>query len=259
MATSNAGNTDSLPTDEIEMEKSQQYESPNKCNSNGAMKGDPGSVDKSVDPQTSQNAKKYGTRTLPIAILMMTGATILLFGAINVGLGVYVSKLHSDLQHMSGRLDRLETQCNSVCTSSINKTQMNLELEESDGDLPAQISHLSKTIEELKESLSSLEKTHRNDTNEIRTSTSTMLTQINTSLSNSLLSLTNEAASNISKLKKVVQMDISSVRNHSLTLAQNVSVLADRMLFLERRLYILERNITEFSRQNHKSNDECVK
>ena len=228
-----ASNTDSLPTDEIEMEKSQQCESPN---SNGAMKGDPGSIDKSVDPQTSQNAKKCGTRTLLIAILMIIGATILLFGAVNVGLGVYVSKLHSDLQHMSGRLDRLETQCNSVCTSSINKTQMNLELEESDGDLPAQISHLNKTIEGLKESLSSLKKTHRNDTDEIRTSTSTMLAQINTSLSNSLLSLTNEAASNISKLNKDVQTDISSVRNHSLTLAQNVSVLADRMSFLESKL-----------------------
>ena len=237
MAASNAGNTDSLPTNEIEMEKSQQYASPNKWDSNGAMNGDPGSVDKSADAKNSRNIiRGFCTeRNCLIAI-------IVLLAVIVAGLCVYVGILHLGL---SGRLDRLETRCNSICTSSINKTQMNSELEESDGDLPAQISHLSKTIEGLKESLSSLEKTHRNDTNEIRTSTSTMLTQINTSLSNSLLSFTNEAALNISKLNKVVQMDISSVRNHSLMLAQNVSVLADRMSFLERRSYKLERNATE--------------
>ena len=226
MAASNAGNTDSLPTNEIDMEKSQQCELPNKCDSNDAMNGDPGSVDKSADAKNSRNIiRGFCTeRNCLIAI-------IFLLAVIVIGLCVYVGILHSGL---SGRLDRLEIH-----------TQMNSELEESDGDLQAQISHLSKMIEGLKESLSSLKKTHRNDTNEIRTSTSTILTQINTSLSSSLLSFTNEAASNISKLNKIVQMDISSVRNHSLTLAQNVSVLTDRMSFLERRLYKLETNATK--------------
>ena len=266
MAASNA-NTDSLPTAntdaESKMEKSDLSCEPqnNDETTNG---GGAEPVDQSVpasDAKTSQHTKRNayctGTRVL-IAIMFLA---LVMFAAIIAGLGVYVSQLHLELSHVSERMDRLEIQCNSGCTTlSVNKTQPNLEVGDRDFiDLSVKISNLSMEIEKVKDSLEDMIQTvqtmHENDINQIQMNVSA----INTSLSSSILLLTNETSSNISELTKDAQREISDVRDYSLVLAQNVSVLTNQTsLLIERRSHELEMKVTELKRSINEQLSELI-
>ena len=258
MAASNA-DTDCLPTAntdaENKMEKSDlSCEPQNNCNNDRTTNGggvEP--VDQNVpasDAKTSQHTKRNayctGTRFL-VAIMFFA---LVMFAAIIAGLGVYVSQLHLELHHVSERMDMLETQCNSGCTTlSVNKTQPNLEVGDGDFiDLSAKISNLSMEIEKVKDSLEdkiqTVQTMHKSDINQIQMNVSA----IKTSLSSSILLLTNKTSLKISEIAKDIQREISDFRDYSLVLAQNVSVLTNQVSLLERRSHELEMNVTELKR-----------
>ena len=185
-----------------------------------------------------RNAHCNGTKIV-IAVMIII---LIMFAAIIAGLGVYVGQLHTELRHMSDRMDRIETQYTT--TIPMNKTQVTSEVES--GDLSAQIFNLSIEIDRVKASMiiltdviQTVQATHKRDMVQIRMNVSTMLAQINTSLTSSLLLFADKAASNISELNKDFQRELSSVRNHSLMLAQN---LTDQVMHLKRRSYELGMN-----------------
>ena len=229
----------------------------NDCNNGtsdaGTNSGDAASVDQQdgvpSDQTHSQRAKRkiHCTRT-SVLIAIMFSALIML-AAITAGLGVHVSHLHMELDHVSGRMDKLETQSSGGCnTFSTNETRPNSEVEGVD-ELSAQISNLSVEIEGVKNIMSTLQNgiqtvqvTHENDINQIGMNVSTMLTQINTSLIGSLQRFADEAASNISELNRNVERELSGARNHLLMLTQNVSVLIEQVSLLDRRSDELEMN-----------------
>ncbi|MCG8621393.1 MAG: hypothetical protein MJE68_05235, partial [Proteobacteria bacterium] len=274
MDTTNADTPDSPPTatvidSENRMESDEKFDYPscgpqNDCNSStsdaGTNSGDAASVNQQdgvpSDQTHSQRAKGkiYCTRTcVLITIIILLFLALIMLAAIVAGQGVYVSHLHMKLDHVSGRMDKLETQCSGGCnTFSTNETRPNSEVEGVTVDeLLAQISNLSMEIERVNNSMSTLQKgiqtvqaTHENDINQIGMNVSTMLTQINTSLIGSLQHFADEAASNISELNRYVEGELSGARNHSLMLTQNVSILIEQVSLLDRRSHELEMNAT---------------
>lgn len=295
MATTNADTPDSPPTStctvddsESKMESAEKCDYPacgpqNDCNNGtsdaGANGGDAASVDQQdgvpSDQTHSQRTKgKIHCTGTSILIAIVISALIML-AAMIAGLGVYVSHLHMELDRISDRVDRLEIQCSGGCNIlSTNKTWPNSEV--GVDELSMQISNLSMEIKGVKNSMSTLQNgiqsvqaTHENDIDQIRKNVSTMLTQINTSLIGSLQRFVDRAASNISELDKNVQRELSDMRNHSLMLAQNVSVLIEQVSLLDRRsdevkmnVIALESNVNErLSRLtvNVSSNEELLR
>ena len=236
MATSNANNTDSLPTADADAESKMESEKSdypacgpqNDCNNNGTNNGhgDTEPVNESVQNSIpTQHTKRciWCTRTRFLI------AIILLLVLVITGMGGYI--MYSELCRVNDRIVKLEMQCNSTCTTSVNKTQLNMEFD--NGDLLKRISNLSLEIKDsvstFMDMIQTVQTIHMNDTDQIRVNISTILadlTHINTSLTSS--------ASNISAF---VQSELSSVRDHSLMLVQNVSALTGQVLLLEERSY----------------------
>ena len=260
MATTNSDSPDSPSPPAVDGESKMESEKSdymyptcgpqNDCsNSDGttSYSGDAESVDHqsgvSSDAKTSKctrkrNAHCNGTKIVIAAMIII----LIMLAAIIAGLGVYVGQLHTELRHMSDRIDRIETRYTT--TFPVNKTEFNSEVES--GDLSAQIFNLSIEIDSVKASMfiltdmiHTMQATHERDVVQIRMNVSTMLAQINTSLTSSLLLFADKAASNISELNKDFQRELSSVRNHSLMLAQN---LTDQVMHLKRRSYELGMN-----------------
>ena len=261
MATTNSDSPDSPSPPAVDGESKMESEKSdymyptcgpqNDCsNSDGitCYSGDAESIDHqsgvSSDAKTSKctrkrNAHCNGTKNVVIAILFVF---LIMLAAIIAGLGVYVGQLHTELRHTSDRMDRIETRYTT--TFPMNKTQVNSEVES--GDLLAQIFNLSIEIDQMKASMLTLtdmiqtvQAAHKRDVVQIRMNVSTMLAQINTSLTSSLLLFADKAASNISELNKDFQRELSSVRNHSLMLVQN---LTDQVMHFKRRSYELSMN-----------------
>ena len=165
---SNASSMDSLlANDEFEMEKNQQCTCDSPNNYDNELFEGTNNVPTAIQRTKSRLSVRCSWERVMIAALFVA---LLALSGVVIALSIYVGELH----HRVDRLLETRSSSGEAFLTVLNETQLE------DGDL-SEISHVSEELENVKDSVSTLE---------------TTIIQFNTSLSNAFVFFTNETASN---------------------------------------------------------------
>ena len=162
MATSSATHTNSSLSDEISLDGMEKKSEPSDLDLyDGTADSGPQSIDDSVPATGKSNHQQqdfhYSDKVARTAAIFAAIITAGMFTATIVGLCIVVWQQQvtiSELQHINGRVDRLEIQCNCTDTAVVDRDQGNRpDNELSAGDLLGSISEqLSNVKSEVRES-----------------------------------------------------------------------------------------------------------
>ena len=210
--------------------------------------GDGATAESRLDRQAKYRPFRLASKPNVVSYVLV--ASIMMLVAVVIALVIWICFLQAELHVVNIRLDSIETQCNNKYISVTNGSGLDAQLSDSESllNVSKRLFQLDTEIQAnfftLWQAITLMQEMHDNDTVQARLNASIMLTQID-SLNNALLSLANKTVSNTTQLKKFIKMETQRMHNHSLMVAQSVSVLADQVTALKSTLHELEDNVTD--------------